>query len=184
MENDPRQPSKVEEEVVTQKSTTDGQSTRRTLRSTPDQQAEEVTTRTVTPSGETMQRKHVVGASPVAARDFERKRELFHAYRFIWYILSFIEIFLAFRFFLKATAANPDSGFSQLIYTISGVFVDPFAGIYRQTTVVNEQTVAIVEWSTLVAAGVYVLLAWGVVALFRLYRPTNPDEIEQNVAQT
>lgn len=184
MANDPRQTSKVEEEIVTQKNPTDGQSSRRSLTSTAEQQTEDITTRTVTPAGETVQRKQVVGASPTAARDFEKKRELFHVYRIIWYILAFIEVLLAFRFFLKATGANPSSGFTQFIYNVSNIFASPFNGIYRQTAVVGTETTAVIEWSTLVAAGIYLILAWAAIAIFRLYRPTNPEEIEENVSRT
>ena len=37
------------------------------------------------------------------------------------------------------------------------------------------------EWSTLIAMAVYAILAYGLVALFQLIKPTNPEEVEQNV---
>ena len=51
------------------------------------------------------------------------------------YIAGVLEIFLACRLVLKLLGANSGSTFVSLIYTISGVFVAPFSGIFR--TAVN-----------------------------------------------
>jgi uncharacterized protein YggT (Ycf19 family) len=84
---------------------------------------------------------------------------------------------LAFRFILKALAANPTSGFTNMIYTISTPFSLPFRGIFPQVVTQG----SIIEWSTLVAGVVYFILAVGIVKLFQLVKPTNPQEVDQEV---
>jgi len=108
---------------------------------------------------------------------YQTKKAIFRTYQVIWYILGVIEVLLGFRIFLKMLGANPFSGFTDLIYTITNPFALPFYGIFGVT--VTEQ--AVFEWSTIVAGIVYALLAYGLIQLFQLIKPTNPVEVEQSV---
>ena len=56
-------------------------------------------------------------------------KPLFKGTQVVWYVLSVIEVILAFRFMLKLLGANPEAGFTSFIYAISW----PFAccGDYR-----------------------------------------------------
>lgn len=95
--------------------------------------------------------------------------------RMIYYITGVIETLLVFRFTLKILGANPVSPFVSFIYTVSGVFVAPFRGIFR--TAVNEgiETVSVLEPSTIFAFLVYLVLAAGVVALVNILTATSSD---------
>lgn len=110
-------------------------------------------------------------------KTYQKKKVIFRTYQIIWYILGFIEILLAFRVVLKALGANPLSGFTSLIYSISGPFSRPFAGIFG----VSVAQGSVVEWSTFIAGIVYLIVAWGLVQLMQLVKPTNPAEVSENV---
>ncbi len=118
-----------------------------------------------------------VTAVSTPKKDYQTKKVIFRTYQVIWYILGIIEVVLAFRILLKLLGANAQSGFTSFIYAISNPFALPFAGILRVTGI-SEMTL---EWSTLIAMAVYAILAYGIVALFQLVKPTNPEEVEQTV---
>jgi hypothetical protein len=124
---------------------------------------------------ETTANPSVVAVNPQKA--YQKKKTIFRIYQLIWYALGFIEVLLAFRFFLKLIGANPFTGFVSLIYGLSEPFILPFSGIV-QTTVANT---SIFEWSAIIAAIVYVIVAYGLVQLFQLIKPTNPEEVAENV---
>lgn len=111
---------------------------------------------------------------------YQKKKVIFRAYQVIWYILGVIEVLLAFRIVLKALAANPTSGFTSFIYALSDPFALPFAGIFG---IVASRSGNVVEWSTFVAMIVYAIVAYGIVKLIQLVKPTNPVEVEQGVSQ-
>jgi len=110
-------------------------------------------------------------------RVYEKKKVIFRSYQVIWYILGFIEVLLGFRIALKALGANPFSGFVNLIYTISDPLALPFAGIVRSST----GSGAVLEWSTVIAAIVYLIVAFGLANLLQFIKPTTPEEVEQTV---
>src|SRR5882724_327556 len=87
---------------------------------------------------------------------YAKKKAIFRAYQVIWYLLGVIEILLVFRIVLKALGANPASGFTNLIYTISNPLALPFRGIF-QTQVVEG---SVFEWSTIIAGVVYAIVGW------------------------
>lgn len=111
---------------------------------------------------------------------YQKKKTLFRIYNIIWYILGLIEVLLVFRVILKALGANPASGFANLIYTLSAPLTAPFSGIFRSTATQG----SFFEWSTLIACVVYALVAYGLVHLFQLIKPTTPQEVEQTVNNT
>jgi len=117
----------------------------------------------------------VVTINPQKA--YQKKKTIFRIYQLIWYALGFIEVLLAFRFFLKLIGANPLSGFVSFTYGLSEPFVAPFSGIVQTTTA----NTAVFEWSTVIAAIVYVIVAYGIVQLFQLVKPTDPEEVAENV---
>ncbi len=128
------------------------------------------TTKTVVPP--------VVGTSEHPAKVFKKKKTLFRTYQIIWYILVFIEVLLAFRVALKAMGANPLSGFATLVYALSDPFALPFSGLFG-TTVTQQGSVF--EWSTIIAAAVYALIAVGIVQIIHLAKPVSKEEVEQTV---
>lgn len=88
----------------------------------------------------------------------------------VWYLVGFIEVLLAFRLVLKMFGANPNTGFVEFIYSLSGVFGAPFRGIFSAPTTSGDVTTAVFEPSTLVAMVVYALVGWGIVKLINLNR--------------
>lgn len=108
---------------------------------------------------------------------FEKKRVIFRSYQVIWYLLALVEVSLGFRLTLKAIGANPFSGFVSLIYGISDPLALPFSGIIRSGTYGS----SVFEWSTIFAAIVYFLVAWGLVSLLQFLKPVTPKEVEQEV---
>lgn len=108
---------------------------------------------------------------------YAKKKVIFRAYQVIWYILGLIEVLLAFRFILKALGANPTSGFTNMIYIFSSPLAIPFRGIFPQVVAQG----SVIEWSTIVAGVVYFILAVGIVKMFQIVKPTNPQEVDQEV---
>ncbi|MFA4827337.1 MAG: YggT family protein [Candidatus Shapirobacteria bacterium] len=87
----------------------------------------------------------------------------------VYYFFGALEIFLAFRLILKLAGANSYSAFVGLIYGITGIFILPFQGIFRQGYASGAVTTSVLEPSTLVALIVYAVLAWGIVKLLRIF---------------
>lgn len=105
---------------------------------------------------------------------FDKKKTIFRFNQIIWYILGLIEVILGFRMSLKALGANPFSGFTSLIYAISDPLALPFQGILRTSVTQG----AVFEWSTIIAAIVYLCIAWGLVYLLDLIYPITPKDVE------
>lgn len=110
-------------------------------------------------------------------RVYEKKKVIFRGYQVIWYILGIVEVLLGFRIALKALGANPFSGFVSLVYSASDPLALPFAGILG--TSVSQG--AVLEWSTIVAAIVYLVVAFGIANLLQFIKPVTPEEVEQTV---
>lgn len=154
-------------------------STKRTEGAT--QVAQETATSASGPGGTTVSKERMIGVAPQAAKEYSTKKTIFHAYQIIWYLLGFIEIVLAFRFVLKLLGANPDAGFTNFVYALSTPFAGPFLDMFRATANTGAETTSYFEWSTLVAAVVYGVVAWGVIKIFKLGKPTNPNEVVSTV---
>ena len=108
---------------------------------------------------------------------YESKKAIFRAYQIIYYILGVVEVLLFFRIVLKAFGADPLSGFAYLIYTVSGPFAAPFAGMFNNI----EQGQNVFELGTFIGCFVYLVVAIGLVYLFQMVKPTSPKEVEENV---
>lgn len=87
--------------------------------------------------------------------------------RVVSYLFGVIVAFIAVRFLLKLFAANADAGFVRFIYGVSDVFMAPFQAVFR-TQQVNG---SVFEWSALLGIVVYLLIAWGLIALIRAVSP-------------
>jgi uncharacterized protein YggT (Ycf19 family) len=105
---------------------------------------------------------------------YEKKKTIFRVNQIIWFILGLIEVLLLFRVVLKALGANPLVGFTSLIYSITTPLVAPFSGILGLSITGN----SIIEWSTIIAAIVYFIVAWGFIYLLDLIYPITPNDVE------
>jgi hypothetical protein len=92
--------------------------------------------------------------------------------RMVWFVFGVIEVLIGVRFVLMLLGARTAAGFVRLIYGVSGVFMAPFAAIFRTQYVSG----AVLEWSALVAIAIYALVAWGFVALIRAVSPREHSE--------
>ena len=91
-------------------------------------------------------------------RDYAAGRRLgvFQMTRLLWAGLGLLEISLLLRVLLKLIGANPDNGFTMLIYAFTLLPTAPFTGL--TPTWVSGET--ILEVSTLIAMAVYWLVVW------------------------
>ncbi len=108
---------------------------------------------------------------------YESKKTIFRAYQVIWYILGFVESLLILRIVLKALGADPLSGFVYLVFAVSEPLAMPFTGMFRNLT----ENQNMFEWGTIIGCFVYLGLAYGLMQIFQLVKPTNPKEVEENV---
>lgn len=79
----------------------------------------------------------------------------------VYVVFGIIEGLIAIRVVLKLLAANPDAGFSKLIYAITEPFVALFNGVFG-TPATNG---SVFELTSVLAIIVYALVAWGAVRL-------------------
>lgn len=108
---------------------------------------------------------------------YETKKTIFRSWQIIWYVVAVLEVVIGFRVALKAIGANALSGFASLIYAVSDPLTIPFRGIIRSSVYGN----SVIEWSSMIAALVYLLIAWGIVSLIHMAKPVTPEEMEENV---
>lgn len=99
-------------------------------------------------------------------------KPLFRATQVIWYVCDLLEVLLILRFFLRFAGANPNAGFTNFIYSISWPFVEPFFAVFRTTVVAGN----VVEWTTLLAMLVYLIIAWGIVRLLLIGKTVSTPE--------
>lgn len=174
-------PSHSEDELTKVSDANSEQTIRKSTSVGQDQAAQSVTTTSSTPTGSSTKTERSIGASAGATKEYGQKKTIFHAYQIIWYVFGFIEIVLAFRFVLKLLGANPEAGFTNFVYALSSPFAAPFANIFQASTTEGVETTSFFEWSTLVAAFVYVVLTWGIIKIFKLGKPTDPNEVVNTV---
>ncbi len=105
-------------------------------------------------------------------------KPLFRGTQVVWYILGFIEAVLAFRFVLKLMGANPNAGFTDLIYSISGFFLAPFRAVFNSSVVSG----SVFEWSTLLGMLVYWVIALGVIRIFMMSRTVSTPEAAEKLS--
>jgi hypothetical protein len=146
------------------------------------EETEKVTTVSQSSPAQVTQTTKTVATPPIQTehpqKAYEKKRTIFRTYQIIWYILGVIEVLLAFRVALKMLGANINSPFVSLIYIITDPLALPFSGIFGVTGIAGG---SYLEWSTLVAMIVYLVIAYGLVQLMQLMKPVTPQEVDRKV---
>ncbi len=139
---------------------------------------------TTTISTSTVHPQRVIKSTTISdsagSKEFTEKKTIFRFYQIIWYILAIIEILLGFRFILKLIGANPFTGFSSFIYSISSPFARPFLGLVSAGVSGNN----VVEWPTLIAMAVYLVVAYLIIEFLKLIKPVSKEEVENTVDNT
>lgn len=90
------------------------------------------------------------------------------AKRIVYYVLAILEVLFAFRLVFKLLGASPWSGFVSFIYSLTGVFIAPFAGIFRSSVTRGVETQSVLEPATIIAMIVYALIALGIARLIEI----------------
>jgi hypothetical protein len=104
-------------------------------------------------------------------------KPLYRGTQIAWYILGVIEILLAFRFVLKLLGANPEAGFASFIYAVTYIFAAPFLAVFGVTQVAG----SILEWTTILAAFVYLVVAFGIVKLLHMGKTVSTPEAAEKL---
>lgn len=99
------------------------------------------------------------------------------ARKIVYYILGVLEVLFAFRLVFKLLGANPQSPFVSFIYTVSQAFLSPFAGIFRSAVTKGIEAQSVLEPTTIIAMIVYAVVAWGIVKLIEISKPSQNTEI-------
>jgi hypothetical protein len=100
-------------------------------------------------------------------------KPIYRGTQIVWYVLGALEVLLAFRFVFKLLGANPEAGFSSLIYGITYIFAIPFLSVFRSSYIVSG---SIFEWTTLLAMFVYWIVAVGIIKLFLMGKTVSTPE--------
>jgi len=90
------------------------------------------------------------------------------ARKYVYYILGILEVLFTFRLVFKILGANPSSTFVSSIYSITKVFLLPFASIFSATVVKGAETQAVLEPATIIGMIVYAILAWGIIKFIEI----------------
>lgn len=109
--------------------------------------------------------------------EYEKKRTIVRSREWIWWVLLVIEIILLIRFFIKLFGADPNNLFSIFINLISLPFMFMFIGLFTSTTSITGNV--IIEWSTFFAIFFYLAVAYIVSRFFKLRKPIDPKEADE-----
>ena len=93
--------------------------------------------------------------------------------KLIYYILSLLEILLAFRFVFKLLGANPGNVIVSYVYSISQKLLTPFTTIFRTAVTTGIETKSVFEPGTIIAMVFYALIAWGIVKIITVLNGRN-----------
>jgi len=80
------------------------------------------------------------------------------AVQFVYLVFGLIDGLLLLRLVLKLLGANPEAGFSNWLYNVTAVFLEPFKNILPTIGTTQSQ----LEMSVVVAILVYALAGWAV----------------------
>lgn len=81
----------------------------------------------------------------------------------VWWVVGLVDTLILIRFLFRLFGANP-APFVRFIYDITWPLVAPFHGIFNTAQVDR----AVLEPECIVAALIYLLIGWAIVALIRI----------------
>lgn len=99
---------------------------------------------------------------------YDGSESFFKLRKTVYLILGILEVLLAFRLVFKLLGANP-TGFVSFIYTITGVFLAPFIGIFGNAVTAGIETKAVLEPANVIGMIVYAIVAAGIVKIIKIY---------------
>lgn len=86
--------------------------------------------------------------------------------RIVYLVLSILETLLVIRIFLMLLAANPNAGFSMLIYSLTTPFVLPFQGVFPEPQTHG----SVFDLAALLAIIIYPIVAWIILRIVQMTR--------------
>jgi len=84
----------------------------------------------------------------------------------VYTIGGIVVVLIVIRIIFELLGANPNAGFSNLIYTITAPLVAPFQGVFPTP----QSHGSILDLAAVLAIIVYALLTWGIARLFEFMR--------------
>ena len=144
-----------------------------------EERTADVNTTNTTPTGSNTTSTNTTNLNnPDSNRVVERKTQntvtydgsesYFKLRKTVYLILGILETLLAFRLVFKLLGANP-TGFVSFIYTVTGVFLAPFIGIFGNATTTGIETKAVLEPANVIGMIVYAIVAAGIVKIIKIY---------------
>lgn len=122
-----------------------------------------------TPRGVVAERETIV-ESPAA----ETSRFVYRINQLLWLICCVIEALIALRVLLKLIGANPNSFFASFIYSLTDLFLWPFA----ELTASPAYNGMVLEIPAIIAMFVIALATWLLTSLiWILFRPTSSRSV-------
>jgi hypothetical protein len=103
-------------------------------------------------------RTHTPGVDPAPVSAADRVSQ------FTYLAFGLLEGVLGIRVLLKLLAADPEAGFTSLIYTLTAPFVALFQGVFATP----QSRGNVLELSSLLAIAVYALLGYGLARLAQI----------------
>lgn len=80
-------------------------------------------------------------------------------------LTTLVVLAIAMRFFLQLIGANEANAFANLVFQLTNPLVAPFASLFPPTAA---QQGIVIEWSTLLAGVVYIIVGWLLATLIRI----------------
>ena len=107
----------------------------------------------------------------------EQRFATFKATQLIWLGLGILEAAIALRVMFKLIGVNETNAFATLLYNVTNLFVAPFASLTGAPAAGG----MVLEFSSIIAMVVYLLLAWGLerIVYVLFYRPRGPVSVSQ-----
>ena len=105
------------------------------------------------------------------------EKTLYRGVQIVWYLIYILEALLLLRFVLRLLGANPDAGFTQLIYGLSSIPLAPFSLVFPT----NNLGSSAFEWSTILAMIVYSFVAGAIIKLLSMSRNVSSIEADQEL---
>lgn len=109
----------------------------------------------------------------------EQRFATFKATQVIWLLLGLLEGVLALRVIFKLIGVNASNAFASFLYTITELFVAPFASLIGAPAAAG----MVFEISTIIAMIVYLLIGWALerIVYVVFYRDRGPVSVSQTV---
>ena len=129
---------------------------------------------TTTSDGTTVDRvSQTATVEQAPTRDEEKEARSDRGNPWVWYIVAIIDLGLLLRFLFHLFGART-VGFTDFLYSITGLFIAPFRGIFSSPTIEGSSF----DLAALLAIIMYLVFGWMITRLIDLVtRPTDSEKL-------